>query len=569
MVLRASAYTLAVALQEAMSANDIRDGLQNAISAAHDGDPAHAGHYHGYVDHTGDENSGDVTFTCDPDGDGDTDYVRAPYSKGTNSSDDDFSIDTSKGKQVAMRTAWEEVPDDADGYAAMQEAKLYTPGGIPLCERFVSKKERAAMPKGRFAGKGTSFPINNERDVTDAADSIGRAGPGNYSTDVIKKNIIRIAKENGWESALPKAWQDDSGDDKSKESATINDANQGRIVQLREGAVNADGTALMKIITPGWGSSGYYSAEMLARDLPKIYPAGTKNFWNHQTPAEEAARPEGDLRDLASVLAEAAYYDAHGPDGPGGYAKVDVVEQYRDPINQLAKHIGASIRADGTAKEGMAPDGKKGRIIEKLTRGISVDYVTTPGAGGRILQLFEAARANNFAATLRLQESAATAATGEGDMDQAAVQRLVEAANAPLLERAVRGDARELAASILRPQALRESGKVMVMENIIGVEGAYRPLPMKDGALDAAKFTEAINTEAKRIGTLLSEAEGAGRVRGLGTATLLQEADDPAKIQAREAAEQRTRKERINIYADLMGGSVRMAEAALGYKGAA
>ncbi len=131
---------------------------------------------------------------------------------------------------------------------------------------------------------------------------------------------------------------------------------------------------------------------VLERDLPKIYPAGTKMFWNHQTEAEEAARPEGDLRDLASVTKEPVRYMKDGPDGPGGYVKATTVESFKQPIEDLAKYIGTSIRASGRAKEGKAPDGKTGPIIEQLTYGHSIDYVTTPGAGGKVLQLFEAAR---------------------------------------------------------------------------------------------------------------------------------------------------------------------------------
>jgi hypothetical protein len=38
-------------------------------------------------------------------------------------------------------------------------------------------------------------------------------------------------------------------------------------------------------------------------------------------------------------------------------------------------------------------EGKKGPIIQQLVAAHSVDYVTTPGAGGQVVQLFEAARA--------------------------------------------------------------------------------------------------------------------------------------------------------------------------------
>src|ERR1017187_3991210 len=219
MILRAGYLALAIHMQESacdMSSNEMRDKLQNAITAAHKGTNQNPQ----YVDHTGDEDSGTCVFSCDPDGDGDTDYVQAPYSKGTDSSDDDLSIDKSKGKQVAMRSSWDELPDDADGYAAMSEAmvtaKLYR--AMPIYERFVSKKERDAASSGDFAGKGKSYPILKAKDVGDGLQALGRAGPHNHSVSTIRANIIKIAKAKGF--PLPASAQD-SGDGSAKESAVL------------------------------------------------------------------------------------------------------------------------------------------------------------------------------------------------------------------------------------------------------------------------------------------------------------------------------------------------------------
>ena len=95
----------------------------------------------------------------------------------------------------------------------------------------------------------------------------------------------------------------------------------GDAIPLKEGAVGQDGTAYLKLISPGWGSSGFYSSDLLKRDGPKVFPAGTKNFWDHQTAAEESARPEGSLRDLASALTEDAHYEETGTAGPGSTRK--------------------------------------------------------------------------------------------------------------------------------------------------------------------------------------------------------------------------------------------------------
>lgn len=69
--------------------------------------------------------------------------------------------------------------------------------------------DRSKIPAADFAGRDRSFPIVTPKDVADAARSIGRAGPGNFSTDQLKANIIRIAKRKGpgFVARLPKAWQ--------------------------------------------------------------------------------------------------------------------------------------------------------------------------------------------------------------------------------------------------------------------------------------------------------------------------------------------------------------------------
>ena len=78
----------------------------------------------------------------------------------------------------------------------------------------------------------------------------------------------------------------------------------GDFVALAERAVRNDGVVNLKLIQPGWGSSGYYSQSMLERDGPKAFTRGTHMFWDHPSSTDEAARPERSLRDLAAVQAK-------------------------------------------------------------------------------------------------------------------------------------------------------------------------------------------------------------------------------------------------------------------------
>lgn len=159
-------------------------------------------------------------------------------------------------------------------------------------------------------------------------------------------------------------------------------------LKLVEKAMRPNGTVPIKIIAPGWGSSGYYSSEMLQEQTDK-FQAGTQMFWDHPTPDEESERPEGTLRNLAGVLvSDAQWSEAHGP---GLYADMKPFSEYADAIEEMAPHIGVSIRAAGVAEMGRA-EGRDGRIIKEITGVQSVDFVTTPGAGGQIIEMFEAAR---------------------------------------------------------------------------------------------------------------------------------------------------------------------------------
>ena len=165
----------------------------------------------------------------------------------------------------------------------------------------------------------------------------------------------------------------------------------GDVHPLVERAVRKDHTVPVKIIQPGWGTSGHYSKDVLERDGPNVFRKGLKMYWDHPTQREAAERPERSLRDLAGELVSDAAWREDGPAGAGLYADAKVFEHFRSAVDDLAPHIGVSIRARGTVKPGEA-DGREGNLVTAITDAASVDFVTVPGAGGKVLELFEAAR---------------------------------------------------------------------------------------------------------------------------------------------------------------------------------
>lgn len=162
-----------------------------------------------------------------------------------------------------------------------------------------------------------------------------------------------------------------------------------RIMESRafaEAATPAEGTGALDITiaTPGWGSSGYYSPDVLeAAGDQRVFPAGTHMYVNHPTATENYERPVRDLTMLAAVLAEDAVWT-----GDRLKAKVTTFSNWRKPLAEMAPYIGVSMRAGAEVMEGEA-EGRKGTIITAITEGLSVDFVTRAGRGGEITTVLE------------------------------------------------------------------------------------------------------------------------------------------------------------------------------------
>lgn len=157
------------------------------------------------------------------------------------------------------------------------------------------------------------------------------------------------------------------------------------------------GRVLLQLITPGWGSSGYYSPQVLENAATeRVWPKGTHAYFDHPSESERHDRPERSVRDLVMVLAE----DARRDDAGGLVAEANVIAPYRDLVTDpvFMEAVGMSIRASADTTIGEA-EGRKGTIITGLIEGVSVDLVTHAGRGGRILAAVESARAGLREAT--------------------------------------------------------------------------------------------------------------------------------------------------------------------------
>jgi hypothetical protein len=137
------------------------------------------------------------------------------------------------------------------------------------------------------------------------------------------------------------------------------------------------------LITPGTGSSGVYTEEMLREYGPDAFKKGTHSYVDHPRNEEDIRSP----KNLIGVLAEDARYE----DGVGLVAELDVMPHWKEFVEAVAPHTGLSIYAMGEGNYN--DDGEV--VVENLVPHVqnSVDLVSYPGRSGSKLvdKLYEAA----------------------------------------------------------------------------------------------------------------------------------------------------------------------------------
>lgn len=149
------------------------------------------------------------------------------------------------------------------------------------------------------------------------------------------------------------------------------------------------GRMSIRLIKAGWSlNEVHYPADVLKRDGARAWPKGTKCFIDHATDTEEDAYPSGTIKNLAAVLTSDAAWNEQTQ---ALEADVRLFTPWRDTLTDMAEHIGMSIRAWVYGDQGEA-EGRSGFVVSSIAAGRSVDFVTTPAAGGAIMSVFESAR---------------------------------------------------------------------------------------------------------------------------------------------------------------------------------
>lgn len=154
-----------------------------------------------------------------------------------------------------------------------------------------------------------------------------------------------------------------------------------------------EGLFRVKLINEGWGSSGYYSAEML-KENAGVFNKGTLSYANHSTMEElEAGR---DITKIVGRYVEDAVVEEDEEGKVALWSTLKVRPEWREFVEEFKESIGVSIFVSGEASEGEA-EGRSGLIVESLDGDDpykSVDLVAAAGRGGKIDRMLEAYKAN-------------------------------------------------------------------------------------------------------------------------------------------------------------------------------
>lgn len=377
------------------------------------------------------------------------------------------------------------------------------------------------------------FPIHDKAHVNAASARMNQ-------TDIPEKDLpgVKAKVRAAWKKVypdkkpeeMPDAIKEAEGDE--SDGLLLMEAGllQDKVAPLLEAAVRRDGTMPIKIISPGWGSSGYYSREMLEHAADQ-FPAGMQMFLNHATRAERAARPEGDVNKLAATLTENARFLEHAPagykakdDGPGLYAEARIVDSKRKLVEDLAQHVGLSINGEATKIRYGEAEGRRGPIIEGIKKVDSVDIVTRAGRGGEVMQIMESYNGTEYPKIKREVEN----------MNEEAQEELrkAQAENARLKEALILREAKDILTETLAGQeytAVSELTKQRISESL-----ASNP-PMKGGDLDKDVLTGKIKEAVKAEVDYLAKLTGAGQVRGFGGSGMPMQESSKESQEAEEA----------------------------------
>jgi hypothetical protein len=230
------------------------------------------------------------------------------------------------------------------------------------------------------------------------------------------------------------------------------------------------------------GSSGYYTRELLETYGPAAFPASTLSHTDHPTLEQREQRPEGSVLTLGGYTIGTPVVESDGL-----YVDMKFAGKALEIVENFGEVIGLSIRAQGDVEEAER-DGVTIREVKAIYPSPlnSIDLVTVPGAGGKIVEALQESLKESETPTSADQERKATPmeiAELAGKVDA-----LTEALNSFIAN----------ASPILEALKPEEAPEVDVVEAVIAANKAASDLPeaLRDQVIEAVKLDPTLDTTA-------------------------------------------------------------------------
>jgi len=310
----------------------------------------------------------------------------------------------------------------------------------------------------------------------------------------------------------------------------------------------ANGIIPIRIIKPGFNvGQGRYYADKAVQDAAEIFE-GSKMFADHPTKTEQRDLPERSIRNWVATVKNAKV-SQYGNAVAEAHIHVPWMKELAQGLYDQGnlKELGVSINAVGKGVREKV-QGVKTFLVESLIKSPSqsVDFVTTPGAGGQAgvtesvndsildtdlinLAQFREARPDLvelIEADIREEVKKEVLKSMENEKEIAELKESVAA---------ITKERDEAATKVLEAETTQAKASVKLL--VIEALGAHKELPeatvkkitekFHDSA-DATKETieEAIKAEADYIAQITE----AGKVRGLGPSQTVADATQAAEI---------------------------------------
>lgn len=294
-----------------------------------------------------------------------------------------------------MKLEKQEQDDFEQALAGYQDDVTSAPGADPLLYNMgesisvATRKKSAAVVRTRPDGsKVHKFPIPDKAHARAALAMIHQSDLTPEEKAKVRRKAGRFLNVNPTKHATTLTQE-------TKESGAdmIDDMEaELQVLDITEATVDlAKGELEVTFLTPGFNRSGYryYTKDAIREAVDNGMFNNLKMFMNHQTPQEMSQRPERSVTDWVSTLKE-TWVDSNG----AAKGKVRVVQSWFSGfLKDLQEsgaigEIGLSIFAQGKVKP-TRMEGRQTNVVERFQKAMSVDWVTEPGAGGRVDQMWE------------------------------------------------------------------------------------------------------------------------------------------------------------------------------------